>query len=66
MGELNVYGVYVPMLLIQAVLAYVVLIILRRWTDIWIEKGWIALPSIFYLCLYVVLLGGVHWAFLGF
>jgi len=45
MGELNIYGVYVPVLVIQAVLAYIVL----------------RLPSIFYLCLYITVLGVVHW-----
>ena len=51
MGELNVYGVYVPILLIQAVLAYVVLRVLMRVLDRVVEQGWIPLPNIFYLCM---------------
>ncbi len=53
MGKLNIYGVYVPVLVIQAVLAYIVLRLLMRVTDPWVDKGWIFLPSIFYLCLYI-------------
>ncbi|UUS57398.1 DUF1656 domain-containing protein [Acinetobacter sp. YH16040_T] len=33
MGELNVYGVYVPILLIQAVLAYLLLRVIMRLLD---------------------------------
>lgn len=51
MGELNVYGVYVPILLIQAVLAYVVLRVVMRVLDRVVEQGWIPLPNIFYLCM---------------
>ena len=39
MGELNIYGVYVPVLVIQAVLAYIVLRLLMRVTDPWVDKG---------------------------
>ena len=53
MGELNIYGVYVPTLLIQSVFAYGLLRLVMLGTDPLIEKGWIPLPSIFYLCLYV-------------
>lgn len=66
MGELNVYGVYIPMLLVQAVLAYILLILLRKCTDLCVGPTWIALPSIFYLCLYVLLLGAIHWVFYSF
>ena len=64
MGELNIYGVYVPVLVIQAVLAYIVLRLLMLVTDPWVDKGWIFLPSIFYLCLYITVLGMVHWGFI--
>lgn len=63
MGELNLYGIYVPILLVQGVLAYIMLHLLMRVTDQWVGKGWIMLPSIFYLCLYIALLGMVHWGF---
>ncbi|WP_180104891.1 DUF1656 domain-containing protein [Acinetobacter sp. YH12108] len=62
MGELNIYGVYVPILLIQAVIAYVLLRILRKWLDKLVANDWIIMPNIFYLCIYVLLLGAVHWA----
>lgn len=62
MGELNIYGVYVPILLIQAVIAYVLLRILMKWLDKLIANDWIIIPNIFYLCTYVLLLGAVHWA----
>ncbi|WP_180174166.1 DUF1656 domain-containing protein [Acinetobacter sp. YH01022] len=64
MGELNVYGVYVPILLIQAVLTYVVLRVLMRVLDRVVEQGWIPLPNIFYLCIYLVLLWLMHWGFI--
>lgn len=64
MGELNVYGVYVPILLIQAVLAYVVLRVVMRMLDHFVEQGWIPLPNIFYLCIYLVLLWLMHWGFI--
>ena len=64
MGELNLYGVYVPILLIQSILAYVLLKIVMIGTDRLVDQGWIAWPSIFNLCLYVVLLFLVHWLFI--
>jgi hypothetical protein len=64
MGELNLYGVYVPMLLIQSILAYVLLKIVMIGTDRLVDQGWIAWPSIFNLCLYIVLLFLVHWLFI--
>ena len=64
MGELNIYGVYVPVLVVQALWAYIGLRLLMRVTDPWVDKGGIFLPSIFYLCLYITLLGIVHWGFI--
>ena len=64
MGELNLYGIYVPILLVQAVMAYVLLRLLTRAIERWVDQDWIALPGIFYLCLYIVILGGVHWLFI--
>ena len=62
MGELNIYGVYMPILLIQAVIAYVLLRILMKWLDRLVANDWIIMPNIFYLCIYVLLLSAVHWA----
>ena len=64
MGELNLYGVYVPILLIQSILAYVLLKIVMIGTDRLADQGWIAWPGIFNLCLYIVLLFLVHWLFI--
>lgn len=64
MGEINVYGVYVPIFLVQAILAYILLFLINKVTDRWVESGWIALPGIFNLCLYVILLWFMHWIFI--
>ena len=64
MGELNLYGVYVPILLIQSILAYILLKIVMMATDRLVDQGWIAWPDIFNLCLYVVLIFLVHWFFI--
>ncbi len=64
MGELNVYGVYVPIFLVQAILAFVLWKILCLGTDRLIENEWIAFPSIFNLCTYLILLWLCHWLFI--
>lgn len=66
MGELNVYGIYIPVFLMQAICAYVVFKLVSILSDRWIDQGWIALPGVFNLCLYLVLLMGVHEVFLVF
>ncbi len=63
MGEMNIYGVYVPMLLVLAVAAYAALRLLMLVLDKWVEQGWIPMPSVFYLCLYIILLGCGHWLY---
>lgn len=60
MSELNIYGVYIPIFLLQAIAAYILLKLINLLTDRWAEQGWIALPSIFNLCMYIVLLWGIH------
>ncbi|OTG67177.1 DUF1656 domain-containing protein [Acinetobacter silvestris] len=64
MGELNIYGVYVPIFLIQAILAYLLFKIVTLATNQWIAKGWVAIPGIFNLCLYIILLWLMHWFFI--
>lgn len=64
MGEFNIYGVYVPTLLIQAVIAYILLLLTIRFTDRWMEKGSDAILGVFNFCLYLVLLLLVHWVFI--
>lgn len=64
MGEFNVYGVYIPAFLVQAILAYVLLILINKVLGRWIESDWIVLPGIFNLSLYVILLWLMHWIFM--
>ena len=64
MGELNIYGIYVPILLVQALISYVLLQVLLKVIDRCVDSAWIVLPSVFSLCVYVVILGGVHWLFI--
>ena len=64
MGELNLYGVYVPILLIQSILAYFLLQIVMMATDRLVDQEWIAWPGIFNLCLYVVLIFLLHGLFI--
>ena len=65
MGEFNVYGIYVPALLVQAIFAYICFRWLSPLTNKWIAQGWIALPSIFNLCFYLLLLLLIHQIFVG-
>lgn len=63
MGEINVYGIYIPILLVQAIIAYVLFKVMSPLIDRLGVKGWIALPSIFNLCFYLGLLLLVHGLF---
>ncbi|WP_445114814.1 DUF1656 domain-containing protein [Acinetobacter sp. WZC-1] len=64
MGELNIYGVYVPILLVQAILAYALLRLSAVVTDKFIIDGWIAMPAVFSLGLYLILLWLMHGLFI--
>jgi hypothetical protein len=66
MGELNAYGIYIPVFLIQAIVAFLVFKVVSIVTNPWVDKGWVALPGIFNICLYIILLMGVHEVFLLF
>lgn len=61
MGELNIYGVYVPFLLVQAFIAYLLVIPIMHLAHGWAEQGWIIAPHMVYLCLYLIILWGIHW-----
>ncbi|EOR03144.1 DUF1656 domain-containing protein [Acinetobacter genomosp. 15BJ] len=63
MGEMNLYGVYIPILLVQAIVAYLLFKLLSPLVDRLVIKGWIALPSIFNLCFYLGLMLLVHCLF---
>jgi len=56
-GELDIYGIYVPTLLVQAIIAYVVFSLSSRWLDRLQAKDWIALPSLFNACVYIIMFG---------
>ncbi len=56
-GELNLYGIFVPTLLLQALVAYVLFSLLGKWIDRLQAKDWILFPPIFNLCLYIIILG---------
>ena len=64
MGEFNVYGIYVPTLLVQGLVAYCLLWFITRYTDRWMEQGSDAFLGLFNFCLYLVLLLLVHWLFI--
>lgn len=64
MSEVNIYGIYVPILLVQAIFAYGLFRLCTRFTHRWMMDGWIAVPSIFNLCFYMLLLLFMHWLFL--
>jgi hypothetical protein len=66
MGEVNIYGLYVPSLLIQAILAYVLFFLTNKGIDRLNDAGWILFPNIFYLCWYLVCLILVHAAYIGY
>jgi hypothetical protein len=63
MGEFNIYGVYVPILLVFAILSYGLLRLAMLGLDRVIEKGWIPLPSLFYLCIYMMILAAMQWGY---
>lgn len=64
MGEINVYGIYIPILLVQAIIAYVLFKLMSPLIDRLVMRGWIVLPNIFNLCLYLGLLLCMHWLYL--
>lgn len=56
-GELDIYGIYVPTLLIQAIIAYMLFSLSSRWLDCLQAGDWIALPSLFNACVYIIIFG---------
>ncbi len=60
-GEVNFYGIYIPLILIQALLAYVLYSGLMWLLEKWQLSRWLALPTILNLCLYIIVLGLVVW-----
>lgn len=66
MGEFNLYGVYVPVLLVYATFAYVLLLILRQWLSRFIDENWFFSPSLVYLSLYALLVCLLHFLHVNF
>lgn len=56
-GEIDLYGIFVPTLIIQALAAYLVLYLCEPVIDRLQAKGWIIMPSLFNLFLYIIILG---------
>ena len=65
MGEFNFYDIYIPTLLVQAIIAYVLFRLLSPLIHQLSIRGWIAFPSIFHLCFYLVLLWLIHEIFVA-
>ncbi|MBF7691024.1 MULTISPECIES: DUF1656 domain-containing protein [Acinetobacter] len=66
MSDFDIYGVFVPSFLIQAILAYLLFVCVRKVTDRQIQNGWIAFSGVFNLCLYLVCLLVIHQIFVYF
>ncbi|TCM71034.1 uncharacterized protein DUF1656 [Acinetobacter calcoaceticus] len=60
MGEFNFYDIYIPTLLVQALIAYVLFKLLSPVINRLIASGWIIYANIFNLCFYLSLLLLVH------
>lgn len=56
-GELNIYGIFVPALLIQALVAYLLFSLCSPLLEKEQVKKWVLMPSLFHFCLYVIMLG---------
>jgi hypothetical protein len=60
MGELNIYGIYVPVLLIQACIAYLCLRLFIYVVQRFELETWMLWPGLFYLLIYIALLWLTH------
>ncbi|MBF7682790.1 DUF1656 domain-containing protein [Acinetobacter sp. B5B] len=66
MSDFNLYGVFIPSFLVQAILAYLLFLLVSRCTRVCVERGWIMFVGVFHLCLYVLCLLCVHYIFIWF
>ena len=64
MDELNIYGLYVPIYLIQAIFDYLMLHFVVMLVEKKKKKNWILFPAIFNLCVYLILLFLMHRLFI--
>lgn len=63
MNDFDLYGVFIPSFLVQALIAYLIFLLATYITDRFDKKGWIAFSGLFKLCLYLVCLLLVHQVF---
>lgn len=66
MSDFDLYGIFVPSFLVQAVLAYLIFILIRPFANRCIEQGWVIFLGLFNLCLYLICLFIVHQIFIVF
>lgn len=64
MHDFDVYGIFIPSFLIQAILAYLLFVCIEKWIDILNKKGWLLAIGLFKLCMYILCLWVVHQIFL--
>jgi hypothetical protein len=60
MGEINLYGIYLPILLLQACLAYLLLRVCIYILQRIHAEQWILWPGLFYFFIYIALLWLIH------
>lgn len=66
MSDFDLYGIFIPSFLVQAIIAYFIYILVSKLTKGLIESGWIAFSGVFNLCLYVLCLVLIHYIFIWF
>lgn len=60
-GEIDVYGLFLPPLLLMAVVAWAASALLRRGLRAVGAYGWVWHPPLFDFALYVLVLSGLAW-----
>lgn len=60
MSEFNLNGVYVPVLLVYAVVAYALLLLIRKYLQRLVDERWWMAPGMVYLSLYCLLFWLLH------
>ena len=60
MAEFNFNGVYVPVLLVYAVLAYALLLLIRKCLRRLVDESWWSAPGLVFLSLYGLLFWLLH------
>lgn len=63
MSEIDFYGLYIPVLLLHGIVAFILFKCTAPWIDRLSNAGWILYPQIFYLAWYLLCLWFIHWAY---